>query len=113
MEDPNWTAGFPGSILVCDLQGIILGMNNKAAEMYRSDGGKDLIGKSLIDCHPEPARSKLLRLLETGESNVYTIERNGIKKFIYQSPWYQDGRRKGMVELAVEIPFDVPHFIRN
>jgi hypothetical protein len=106
-------AEFHGSILVCNLHGVVLEMNDKAAEMYRSDGGKDLIGKSLIECHPEPARSKLLRLLETGESNVYTTERNGIKKFIFQSPWYQDGIRGGMVELAFEVPFDIPHFVRK
>ena len=77
---------FPGSILVCDLHGIVLEMNNKAAEMYQAYGGRDLVGKSLIDCHPEPAMSKVLHLLETGESNTYTIERNGIKKLIFQSP---------------------------
>jgi hypothetical protein len=88
-------------------------MNQKAAETYQRDGGMELVGKSLVDCHPEPARSKLMRLLETGGSNVYTIERNGIRKLIYQAPWYQNGSRRGMIELALEIPFDVPHFVRK
>jgi PAS domain S-box-containing protein len=109
----NWTTEFPGSITICDLRGIVLEMNEKAAEMYASYGGKALIGKNLFDCHPEPARSKLRQLLETGDRNIYTTERDGIKKLIYQAPWRQDGRRSGMVELAFEIPFDLPNFVRG
>jgi hypothetical protein len=44
--------------------------------------------------------------------NVYTIEKNGIKKLIYQSPWFEKGEMKGLVELSLEIPFNMPHFIR-
>jgi transcriptional regulator with PAS, ATPase and Fis domain len=112
MNDIGWATDFPGSITVCDLQGIVLEMNEKAAEIYERYGGKKLIGKSLMPCHPELAQSRLHRLLETGESNVYTTEKNGIKKIIYQAPWYRDGQRMGMVELALEIPLNPPHFIR-
>ncbi|MBN1567823.1 MAG: PAS domain-containing protein [Acidobacteria bacterium] len=112
MNEINRIPEFGGAITVCDLQGIVVGMNEKAAEGYRSFGGKELIGKSLLECHPEPARNKLLKLLQTGECNIYTIEKNGIKKFIYQAPWHQNGQRYGMIELVLEIPFDIPHFIR-
>ncbi len=80
--------------------------------MYRAYGGTELLGKSILDCHPEPSRSKLLKLLQTGERNAYTIEKSGVRKFIFQSPWYRNGERRGIVELAVEIPPDVPHFLR-
>ena len=113
MAGLDWTTKFPGSITICDLRGIVIDMNEKAAEMYRQNGGKALIGKSLFDCHPDPGSRKLHQLLETGESNVYTTEKRGIRKLIYQAPWYQDGERRGMVELALEIPFDTPHFIRE
>jgi hypothetical protein len=109
----DWMIGIPGAVTVCDLQGIVLEMNDKAAEMFSKYGGKDLIGKSLIDCHPEPARSKLVRLLQSGESNVYTIEKNGIKKLIYQAPWFLNNQRCGMIELSLEIPFGLPHFVRG
>ncbi len=112
MTDCNWTEGFPNSIVVCDLSGIILDMNARAADAYREFGGKQLVGRNLLDCHQEPARSKLLHMLESGESNVYTIEKNGIRKLIYQAPWYQDSQRCGLIELALEIPFNLPHFIR-
>jgi hypothetical protein len=51
--------------------------------------------------------------METGETNVYTIEKNGVMKLIYQAPWYRDGARMGIVELSLEIPFDLPHFLRG
>jgi len=109
----DWMSGLPGGITVCDRQGIIVAMNEQAAESYRKDGGKALIGKNLLDCHPEPSRTKVRRLLESGERNIYTIEKNGVKKLIYQVPWYQDGRNCGLIELALEIPFEMPHFLRQ
>ena len=112
MIDSNWSRGFAGAVTVCDLQGIIVEMNEKAADAYRSSGGINLIGQNLLDCHPEPARSKLVRMLETGESNVYTIEKNGTKKLIYQTAWYRENQRCGMIELAIEVPFDLPHYLR-
>lgn len=113
LKDLNWTTDFLGAITVCDLQGIIVEMNERSIEMYGKDGGRDLIGKNLFDCHPEPSRSRLRQLLESGEPNIYTIERDGIKKLIYQAPWLQNGKRMGMVELVLEIPTNPPHFKRQ
>jgi len=113
MTDFDWTTDFPNAITVCDLQGIILAMNEKAAAGYSAYGGKELIGKSLLDCHPEPARSQLLQLLKSGERNVYTIEKNGRRKLIYQAPWYRNKQRCGMIELSLEIPAEIPHFVRE
>jgi hypothetical protein len=112
MDGIDWVREFLGAVTICDLTGIVLEMNERSAETFQKYGGKDLIGKNLLDCHPEPARSKLVQLLETGESNVYTIEKNGIKKLIYQAPWYMDGQRRGMVELSLEIQASLPHFLR-
>ena len=108
----EWFKGLPYAITVCDLQGIILEMNEKAAETFQKYGGAALIGTSLLECHPEPARSKLVRLLDSGEQNIYTIEKNGIRKLICQTPWFQNNKRCGMVELSIEIPQDMPHFQR-
>jgi hypothetical protein len=112
MAGDEWIAEFPGAITVCDLHGIVLEMNDKAAAAYRKFGGKALIGKSIIECHPEPARTRFLNLLQTGERNVYTIEKNGIRKLIYQAPWIRNNQRCGIVELSLEIPCDLPHFVR-
>ncbi len=111
--DAEWIEGFPGAVTVCDRTGVILSLNAAAAEAYRDRGGRALIGKNLLDCHPEPSRTRLARLLESGERNVYTIEKAGKKKLIYQVPWFRGGERAGLVEIALELPRDMPHFVRE
>lgn len=113
LADHVWIKEFPGSIIVCDPDGIILEMNEKAAKGYEKEGGLKLIGSNLLNCHPAKARKKVEEMLATGEANIYTIEKKGIKKFVYQSPWYKDGQYAGIVELVLEIPFELPHFIRS
>lgn len=114
MNEHEWINEFPAAITVCDAEGIILEMNDKAAKTFAADGGRKLIGSNMLDCHPEPARTKTERLLSSRERNVYTIEKNGVKKMIYQSPWYKNGEYAGFVELSLEIPFgDLPHFVRS
>jgi transcriptional regulator with PAS, ATPase and Fis domain len=113
LSENIWIKEFPGSIIVCDPEGIILEMNDKAAKGYEKEGGLKLIGSNLLDCHPGKARKKVEEMLATREANIYTIEKNGIKKQVYQSPWYRDSRYAGIVELVLEIPFEMPHFIRS
>ena len=113
MNEPDWISEFPAAITVCDEQGLLVAMNDRAAAGLEEDGGRALIGKSILDCHPEPARMKTERMLKKQEKNVYTIEKNGIKKLIFQSPWYRQGRFAGLVELSLEIPAEMPHFVRS
>ena len=113
MMELDWIEEFPASVTVCDKDGIILEMNDRAAKVYEQDGGRALIGCNVLDCHPEPARSKTRALLASGEKNIYTIEKNGVKKLIYQSPWYVDGSYAGFVELALEVAWELPHFVRS
>jgi transcriptional regulator with PAS, ATPase and Fis domain len=113
VDNESWVKEFPGAVTVCDPNGIILAMNDRSAKSFADDGGLELIGKNLLDCHPEPARSKVKELLEKQQSNIYTIEKKGKKKLIYQSPWYQEGKYAGLVELSLEIPFEMPNFVRG
>lgn len=111
---PNeWVNEFAGAVTVCDTQGIIIEMNDKSAASFKKDGGRDLIGKNLLDCHPKAAREKLADMMRYQKTNIYTIEKNGVKKLIYQAPVYKDGQYTGFVEISMEIPFDMPHFIRD
>lgn len=109
----SWVKEFPGAVTVCDGEGIILDMNDEAARTFAANGGRALIGKNVLDCHPEPARTKTKRLLETRQENVYTIEKDGVRRLIYQSPWYRDGQFAGLVELELVIPLKMPHFVRT
>jgi PAS domain-containing protein len=111
--DNAWVKEFPAGLTVCDADGTILEMNDKAEKIFEEDGGRDLIGKNVFDCHPEPARTQLAGMMQEQQPNIYTIEKNGIKKLIYQTPWYMDGVYAGFIELSMEIPFDMPHFVRS
>ena len=115
MKNPeySWVKEFPGAVTVCNPDGMIIEMNDKAAQTYEKDGGRALIGKNVLDCHPEPARKKLVDLMKAHQCNVYTIEKNGVKKLIYQSPWYIHGEYAGFLEISVEIPLEMPHFVRT
>jgi transcriptional regulator with PAS, ATPase and Fis domain len=112
-KENAWIKEFPAAVTITDPDGIILEMNDKAAETFTKDGGRALIGKNMFDCHPDPARGKLERLMDGRQVNVYTIEKNRVKKLIYQSPWYLNGKYAGFVEISLEIPFEMPHFVRG
>jgi PAS domain S-box-containing protein len=110
---PAWIERAPFAATVCDRDGIIFYMNRKACATFAGDGGEKLIGSNVLDCHPEPARTKLHSMLQNGQPNVYTIEKNGVHKLIYQVPWRENGSNQGFIELSLEIPQDLPHFVRS
>jgi len=112
----NWAEELGASITVADENGIIRCMNQKAKKTFAQED-KDLIGSSLFECHPEPAKSKLKALYSAKEPNHYSIEKSldgggRVKKIIHQLPWYKKGTFAGYVEISIEIPFELPHFIR-
>ncbi len=107
----NWADDLDAAITVCDRKGIIVYMNNRSILQFRKYGGELLIGKSLIDCHPEPSLSKLLNMLDDPKNNIYTTEKNGSRKLIVQKPWIQDNDFRGIVEISFELPGKIEHFI--
>lgn len=109
----NWKDGVNFAITVCDADGKIIEMNNKSSATFAKHGEKSLLGQSLLDCHPEPSKSKVAKMLKEPFTNAYTIEKNGVKKLIYQTPWLKDGKPAGLVELSLEIPAEMPHFVRK
>ena len=111
---PDWVESAPLAITVCDRVGVIVAMNARSDATFAGDGGRAaLLGASLLDCHPEPARGKLEALLASPAVNAYTIEKRGVRKLIYQAPWFRDGVFEGLVELSLEIPDAMPHFVRE
>ena len=107
---PDWAKEMNCAVTVCDKEGIIIYMNDKANETFSKHG--DLVGKSLIPCHNENSRAIIARLLETGGTNSYTISKNGQKKMIYQTAWKENGEVAGLVEISMVIPEEMPHYIR-
>jgi transcriptional regulator with PAS, ATPase and Fis domain len=113
MDFANFFKGFAGAVTVCDQEGVILAMNDRALETFAADGGEQLLGTNVLSCHPEPARSKLKAMLTEGRTNIYTIEKKGVRKLIYQAPWKENGVYAGFCELALVVPETMPHFIRG
>ena len=76
------------------------------------------MGKNLKDCHPPKAWETIMRMISRGETNSYTIRKNGVKKLIHQTPWYKignDGQKivAGMVEVSIVLPDEMPHYDRD
>lgn len=112
MSPEAWFMELPAAVTVCDTQGVILWMNERSIQQFAKDGGAALIGKNLMGCHTPRSREILARLLAEGKSNCYTIEKSGQKKMVYQAPWYEGGKLGGLVEIAFEIPEEMPHHVR-
>ena len=111
--DVDWAEEFNGAITVCDCDGIIVYMNRFSIDQFSGYGGQALLGSNLFDCHPEPSKTKLQEMLKTSVENMYTTEKNGVKKIIFQTPWLQDGKFSGVVELSFLLGSNMPHFIRS
>jgi hypothetical protein len=111
--EQSWAKEAPFAITVCDKEGKILEMNDKSDATFAKYGGAKLLGHNLFECHPGEAGVKLATLLKSGSTNCYTIEKAGVRKMIYQSPWFQSGEYMGFIELSLELPDEVPNFVRS
>lgn len=104
----KWVKKAPLAITVTDREGRIIEANEKAREVFKKFG--DFIGKNLSECHNEISRTKIKDMFEKRYINAYTIEKEGVKKLIYQFPWEDDNGFAGYVELSLGIPQNMPHF---
>ncbi|MFV0592770.1 MAG: PAS domain-containing protein [Draconibacterium sp.] len=109
----NWAEEFNGAITVCDRDGIIVYMNHRSVDQFQKYGGDELLGSNLLDCHPEPSRTRLKEMLEKPLDNMYTTEKDGKTKIIYQTPWYQDTVFRGVIEISFQLDAAIPHFMRK
>lgn len=103
----------PFAVTVCDTDAKIIYMNERSKSTFQNPQNESLIGKSLFECHGQTSAEKIKSLLETGNSNTYTIEKKGIKKIIHQCPWYKESKISGLMEISIVIPEDMPHYIRG
>jgi transcriptional regulator with PAS, ATPase and Fis domain len=114
MDNHQWVETINISAMATDSSGDVIDMNAAAAEIFKGDGGRNLMGKNLADCHSPQSNVIIERLTKKGETNVYTIEKKGKKKLIYQTPWYlPNGSVGGLVELSIVLPPEIPHFSRD
>jgi hypothetical protein len=113
VENPTWIEGLKVAVTVTSADGTIIAMNERSREAFSADGGGALVGRSVFDCHPEPARAKTLVLYASRQPNHYTIRKNGQRKIIHQLPWFDGGVFAGFVEISIPIADELPHFDRD
>lgn len=95
------------SMTVCDTQGDVVYQNVKAVEALG-----EARGNNLQECHKPSSWEKIVEMLASGTTNAYTIEKRGVRKLIYQTPWYEDGKVAGLVEFSIVLPEGMPHKVR-
>lgn len=113
MEKSRWVKEFPGSVIVCDPEGVILEMNDQAIRGIKGRCDRDLVGTSVFDCHNAVSQEKLRHLMKHRLTNIYVSEKKGVKKLIYQTPWYVDGVYGGFMEMALPLPDSIPLRLRT
>ncbi|MDR1005560.1 MAG: diguanylate cyclase [Bacteroidales bacterium] len=101
------------AITVSDKNGKITDMNNRSAQTFNNSGGRSLIGKDLTDCHSQRSQQIIKAMQTDPQTNVYTIEKGGVRKLIYQTPYYKDGVFDGLIEFSMVIPETMPHYVRD
>ena len=108
----DWSKDIDCAITVCDNEGTVLYMNERSSATFNKDG-ETMIGKSMIPCHSEKSQEKIREMLANNTNNCYTIEKNGKKKLIFQTPWRENNKVKGLVEISIVLPNDMPHYKRD
>lgn len=110
---PDWAFRMNCAVTVADADCRIIYMNERSRQTFAARGGAALIGHNLMEYHNERSKDIIRRLLDEGGTNAYTIEKEGLRKMIFQSAWLDaDGRVGGLVELSMVIPAEMPHYVR-
>lgn len=105
---PNeWVKEIDIAVTVTDSEGRYIEMNDKSLKTFEKDGGARLIGTDMMLCHNENSKSILKDIIESGRKNIYIVEKEGLKKLIFQSPWTKDGEFQGLVELSIVLPEEI------
>lgn len=111
MANFDWAEDINCAVTVCDTSGVVVYMNRRSRETFNKNGAS-MVGQSMIPCHNEHSQAKIREMLAEDTTNCYTIDKNGVKKLIYQTPWKEDGKVCGLVEISIVLPAEMPHYIR-
>ena len=76
------------AVVICDLEHKIIYMNFAAVERYEKWGGRDLLGKSLLDCHNEKSQTMIRKVVDwfgasKDNNRVYTSYNPKENKDVY------------------------------
>lgn len=76
------------AIVICDTNHIIKYMNKTAIQKYSKRGGKELVGKNLLDCHNEHSQELIKKILgwfmeDENNNMIYTFKNEKENKDVY------------------------------
>ena len=76
------------AVVICDLKHTIVYMNPVACQRYEKQGGAELLGKSLLDCHNAKSNEMINRVLdwfrESPDNNrIFTFRNEKENKDVY------------------------------
>ena len=107
-----WAEKMDCAVTVCDTEGTVIYMNERSRATFNKDG-QSMVGRSMIPCHNERSQAIIRQMLTEGTTNCYTIDKNGVRKLIYQTPWrHEDGSIGGLVEISIVLPEQMPNYVR-
>ena len=96
----DWAEDIDAAVTVCDCEGTVLYMNQR-------------VGQNLMPCHNDRSKAIIRDMIENNHPHCYTISKHGQRKFIYQTPWREDGEVRGLVEISIVLPDEMPHYDRG
>ncbi len=75
-------------VVICNLEHTIIYMNPVACEHYAKQGGADLLGKSLLDCHNAKSNEMINRVLDwfrasPDNNRIFTFHNEKENKDVY------------------------------
>ena len=76
------------AVVICDLEHKIIYMNPVAISRYEKWGGKDLLGRNLLDCHNDKSKEMISKVVDwfkssTDNNLVYTSYNQKENKDVY------------------------------
>ncbi|MBR5102678.1 MAG: PAS domain-containing protein [Muribaculaceae bacterium] len=110
--DFDWAETLHCAVTVCDTQGVVIYMNQCSRATF-SNHGDSMVGKSMMPCHNEHSQAIIHKMLNEDVTNCYTIDKQGVRKLIYQTPWKKDdGTVGGLVEISIVLPDELTNYVR-
>lgn len=108
-ENLTWANEINIAITVSDMENNIVYMNKKSQKTFSNAK----IGNNLKNCHKDSSNEIIETLKKNNTANTYTVQKNGVKKLIHQTPWYNNGIIAGLVEISIELPEQMIHKNRD
>ena len=108
----DWAEDIDAAVTVCDCGGTVLYMNQRSRQTF-SKTGESMVGQNLMPCHNERSKTIIRDKIENNHPHCYTISKHGQRKLIYQTPWRENGEVRGLVEISIVLPDEMPHYDRG